>query len=195
VRTVTIALCVAMLGAGVLHALEVFFVTENLHASPALYGLVGPAFGVGSVVGAVLAGHFATRLGVARTFVLSMLGVGLALIVLARQSSLIPALGVYVLFGVVNSGANVALMPLLLGATPRALTGRVNAIFFAAISIVSLASSALAGYLDSTLLHDVHLTVLGIRFGPIDILLTAAGFCVCLGGAYAALKLDNSPAP
>jgi hypothetical protein len=124
-----------------------------------------------------------------------MLGVGLALIVLARQSSLIPALGVYVLFGVVNSGANVALMPLLLGATPRALTGRVNAIFFAAISIVSLASSALAGYLDSTLLHDVHLTVLGIRFGPIDILLTAAGFCVCLGGAYAALKLDNSPAP
>lgn len=195
VRTVTVAFCVAMLGAGAFHALEIFFVTENLHTPPALYGLVGPAFSVGSVAGAVLAGHFATRLGVTRTFVLSMLGVGLALIVLARQTSLAPALGVYVLFGVVNAGANVALLPLLLGATPRALIGRVNAIFFTAISIVSLVSSALAGYLDSTLLRDIHLSVLGVGFGPIDILFIAAGICVCLGGVYAALELPSSPSP
>ncbi|HEV8194373.1 MAG TPA: MFS transporter [Ktedonobacterales bacterium] len=191
VRAVTLSLCVAMLGAGIVHALEFFFVTENLHASPAFYGLISPAFGGGSIVGALLAGYVAPRVGVARTFALSMLGVGLALVVLARQTSLVPALGIYVLFGVVNSGANVALLPLLLGATPRALSGRVNALFFTAISAVSLASSAAAGYLDSTLLHGVQIHLLDLTFGPIDTLLTAAGACICVGGVYAWMKLPH----
>jgi hypothetical protein len=121
--------------------------------------------------------------------------VGIALAVLARQTSLVPALGIYVLFGVVNSGANVALLPLLLGATPRALIGRVNALFFTAISAVSLLSSATAGYLDSTVLRDLHAHVLGLTFGPIDTLLAAAGACICIGGAFAWLMLPHERVP
>jgi len=195
VRVAMLSLCVAMLGAGVLHALEFYFVTRNLHASPASYGLISPAFGTGSIVGALLAGYVAPRVGVARTFALSMVGVGIALAVLARQTSLVPALGIYVLFGVVNSGANVALLPLLLGATPRALIGRVNALFFTAISAVSLLSSATAGYLDSTVLRDLHAHVLGLTFGPIDTLLAAAGACICIGGAFAWLMLPHERVP
>jgi MFS family permease len=191
VRVVTLSLCVAMLGAGVLHALEFFFVTQNLHASPALYGVIGPAFGSGSIVGALLAGQLAPRLGVSRTFALSMLGVGLALIALAQQTSLVPALAIYVVFGVINSGANVALLPLLLGATPRSLMGRVNALFFTVISVVSLASSAVAGYLDSTVLRDVHVRLLGVTFGPIDTLFSASGACICVAGVYAWTKLPR----
>jgi MFS family permease len=191
IRVVTLSLGVAMLGAGVVHALEFFFVTESLHASPAFYGLIGAAFGGGSIVGALLAGYVAPHVGVSRTFALSMVGVGLALVALAWQNSLAPALGLYALFGVVNSGANVALLPLLLGTTPRHLTGRVNALFFTAISAVSLVSSAVAGYLDSVVLREIHFSVLGHVFGPIDTLFTAAGACICVGGAYAWTQLPG----
>lgn len=194
VRTVTLAIAIAMLGAGLLHVLDYFFVTQSLHAPPALYGLVGPAFGVGSIAGALLAGKIAPRLGVARTFVYSLLGVGLAIVLLSRQTSLIPALAVWVVFGVVNAGANVAMMPLLLGATPRQLVGRMNALFFTAISAASLLSSALAGWLDSDVLRGFSATFLGLRFGPVDTLLTVTGLLICAGGVYAALGLRQKAA-
>lgn len=189
VRTVTVALILAMLGAGAFHVLDYFFVTQNLHAAPAVYGLVGPAFGAGSVLGALLAGRVTSRLGAARTLWLSMLGVGLAIMLLARQTSLIPALVVYMLFGIVNSGANVALMPLLLGATPRELVGRMNALFFTAISAASLISSALSGWLASTVLHGLRVALLGMVFGPVDTILTGTGLLICVGGLYAMARL------
>ncbi|HLJ80169.1 MAG TPA: MFS transporter [Ktedonobacterales bacterium] len=192
VRTVTLAIAIAMLGAGTLHALDYFFVTESLHAAPALYGLVGLAFGGGSIVGALLAGRIAPRLGVARTFVYALLGVGVAIVVLSRQTSLAPALVVWVVFGAVNAAANVAMMPLLLGATPRALVGRMNALFFTAITVTSLLSSTLAGWLDSDVLRGFSMTLLGMRLGPVDTLLALAGLLICASGVYAAAKLYNA---
>lgn len=189
VRTVTVAIAIAMLGAGMLHALDYFFVTQNLHALPAYYGLVGPAFGGGSIVGALLAGWTAPRLGVARTFVWSLVGVGCTILVLARQSSLAPALAIWVLFGVFNASANVALTPLLLGATPRALVGRMNALFFTAISAASLLSSTLAGWLDSSVLRGFSSLLFGMRFGPVDTLITLTGLLICGAGLYAAVRL------
>jgi Na+/melibiose symporter-like transporter len=143
VRTVTFAFSWAMLGAGAYHALAYFFVTQTLHAAPALYGLVGPAFGGGSVVGALLAGRVVSRMGPAPAFAGSVVAVGCALMLLSRQTRLAPALVIWVGFGIVNAAANVATMPLLLGATPRALVGRMNAIFFSVIATVALCSSIL----------------------------------------------------
>lgn len=49
---VLVTLCVsgsvAMMGVGALHALDVFFVTDNLHTSPRWLGTLGAAFGAGS---------------------------------------------------------------------------------------------------------------------------------------------------
>ena len=185
VRTLTLALSVAMLGAGTLRALDFFFVTRTLHAAPALYGLVGPAFGGGSILGALLAGRLAPRLGMARTFAGSMLCVGLALVVLSRQSSLAPALVAWIAMGIVNSASNVALLPLLLGATPRALVGRMNALFFTIIGAVALLSSTVAGWLASVLPSRADITALGMRFGAVDSLLLVGGLLICLGGGVA----------
>lgn len=191
VRTITIAISIAMLGAGMLRALDYFFVTQSLHASPALYGLVGLAFGGGSIAGALLAGKIAPRLGIGRTFVFALFGVGFAIVVLSRQTSLTPALAVWAVFGIVNAATNVALMPLLLGATPRALVGRMNAIFFTTISVASLLSSSLAGWLESGVLRGFSATLLGLRFGPVDTLLTLTGLLICAGGVYAVVALRH----
>jgi MFS family permease len=189
VRTVTLAVSIALLGAGMLHALDFFFVTQSLRASPALYGLVGLAFGGGSVAGALAAGRIIPRLGIARTFVYALFGVGLAVVLLSRQTSLIPALVVWAGLGVVNAATNVALTPLLLGATPRELIGRMNALFFTAISAASLLSSAAAGWLASDVLRGFSATLLGMRFGLVDTLLTLTGLLICAGGLYAAVGL------
>ncbi|HEY7340362.1 MAG TPA: MFS transporter [Ktedonobacterales bacterium] len=189
VRTVTLAVSIAMLGAGMLHALDYFFVTQSLHAAPALYGLVGCAFGGGSIVGALLAAKIAPRLGIARTFVYALLAVGITTVLLSRQTNLIPALTVWTMLGIVNAATNVAMMPLLLGATPRAMIGRMNALFSTSISAFSLLSSTLAGWLDGEVLRGFSMTLLGLRFGPIDTLLLLTGLLICAGGIYAAKGL------
>ncbi len=189
VRTATIAISIALLGAGMLHALDYFFVTQSLRASPTLYGFVGLAFGGGSIIGALLTGWIAPRLGVARTFIYALFGVGFAVVLLSRQTSLIPALIVWAALGMVNSTTNVALTPLLLGETPRELVGRMNALFFTAISAASLLSSASAGWLASGVLRGFSASLLGMRFGPVDTLLTLTGVLICVGGLYAALGL------
>jgi MFS family permease len=194
VRTVTLAVAIALLGAGMLHALDYFFVTQSLRAAPALYGFVGLAFGGGSIVGALVAGRIAPRMGIARTFVYALLGVGLAVVVLSRQTSLIPALVAWVALGVVNAATNVAMTPLLLRATPRALVGRMNALFFTAISAASLLSSTAAGWLASDVLRGFSVTLLGMHFGPVDTLLTLTGLLICAGGLYAAVGLRRAPA-
>jgi MFS family permease len=189
VRTVTLAITLALLGAGLLRALDYFFVTENLRASPAFYGFVGLAFGGGSIVGALAAAKFAPRLGIARTFVVALLAVGVSTLLLSRQTSLVPALVVWVGLGIVNSAANVAMMPLLLGATPRALVGRMNALFFTVTSAAALLSSTLAGWLASDILRGFSATLLDVRLGPVDTLLILAGLLICASGFYAAVGL------
>src|SRR5262245_42725730 len=66
-RALGIGAFIVMLGGGGLNALDVFFVTDNLHTTPALYGLLATAQGLGMLLGAVLAGAFAERIGIIRT--------------------------------------------------------------------------------------------------------------------------------
>jgi hypothetical protein len=131
-------------------------------------------------------------LGIARTFVFSLLSVGLAILVLSRQTSLAPALAVWAVFGMVNATTNVALMPLLLAATPRELVGRMNALFFTIITASSLVSSMLSGWLDSDVLRGFSTKLLGMRFGPVDTLLALAGLLICAGGIFAGVGLRLS---
>lgn len=189
-RALTIAMSLAMLGAGALRALDFFFVTQDLHAPASAYGLVGPAFGGGAVIGALLAGRYAGRIGAARTLWVSMVAVGLLIVLLARQTTLPAALAVYVVFGIANSGANVALTPLLVGATPRELLGRANALFFTVISAASLVSVGAAGYLASGPLQPLQRVALGFGFDAITSLLTVGGLLICLGGLYARWRLQ-----
>jgi MFS family permease len=192
--TVLIAVSVAMLGAGALNALDVFFVTRNLHADPHLYGIVGAATAVGVLVGAIVGGMFAFRVGLARTIWLSLLALSLLVVVWSRMTSFIPALVVIGLVGMANAPLNVAAGPLLLKVTPKRFVGRATAIILPAINLASLISIALAGWLASTVLVGFHAVVLGMAFGPLDTIFLAAGVLGILGGLYAMVMLRGADA-
>jgi MFS family permease len=187
--TILLAGIVALLGAGAVNALDLFFVTQNLHTDASLYGLLGAAGGAGGLLGAVIASVFAQRVGVARMFWLALTALGVFALAYARLTSFAPALVLNLLLGFCNGPINVAIDPLILHVTKREFVGRVMAVILPSINLASIVSIALAGLLASTLLHGFHSTLLGVTFGPIDTIFTGAGILVILGGLYAMLNL------
>ncbi len=186
--TILLAAVLVLLGAGSFNALDLFFVTGNLHTDASLYGLLGAAGGAGGLLGAVLASVFARRIGVARMLWLALVGLGGCAIAYARMTSFAPALAASLLIGFTNGPVNVAVDPLVLHVTRREFVGRVMAVLLPVINLASIVSVALAGVLASAL-HGFHAALLGITFGPIDTIFTGAGVLVILGGLYAAVNL------
>jgi MFS family permease len=192
VATLLVGVSIAMLGFGALNALDVFFVTQNLRASPELYGLTATAVGVGALVGAALAGGFAERIGLVRTFWISLIGMGAAMVVWSRMTDFTPALGVLLVAGLFQSGLNVAAGPLVLRVTPKELVGRVLAVAQPTFTLASLVATALAGYLASTVLVGFRADVPGISvlsFGPIDGIFAVSGALALVGGLYTGIRL------
>ena len=200
--TLLVTIAITWSGGGALNALDVFFVTTNLHAAPSLYGNLEATYGLGAVLGALAASFVGQRLGVARTLWLSILALGMLVVVYSRLTSYAPALVVLFLTGVTNAAEIASVGPLLLHVTPRELIGRVSAIINPVGQLVGLISTALAGYLVSTVLQGFHATVLGIVFGPIDTIFAVAGLLGILAALYAARNLrgvrlagERAPAP
>jgi Na+/melibiose symporter-like transporter len=67
-KALVFSLALATLGYSAYNALNVFFLTQNLHSSADLYGYIGTSWAVGSIVGAISAARFANKLGTARMF-------------------------------------------------------------------------------------------------------------------------------
>ena len=187
--TILLAGIVALLGAGATNALDLFFVTQNLHTSASFYGLLGAAAGAGALLGAISASVYAQRVGVARMFWVALVMLGALIIVYARLTSFYPALAANMLLGFWNGPINVAIEPLILHVTKREFVGRVMAVILPTINLASIVSIALAGLLASTLLHGFHATLFGITFGPIDTIFVGAGLLIILGGVYAMVNL------
>ena len=124
-RTLALITGVAMLGAGAINALDVFFTTHNLHTPLSLYGLLSTVFGVGLIIGAVLAGALAQRFGLARTLWSATIITGALLIVYARLNSFGAASVTLLIMGVPLAALDVVGGPLLLRETPERLVGRV----------------------------------------------------------------------
>lgn len=188
-RTVLIAVCVVTVGTGALNALNVFFVTDNLHAAAHWYGTIGMAEGIGSVLGALGAAAIAARLGNARVFAVGLVVVGLGTIVYARTPALLAALMVIVVLAVPLGALNSVLSPLVLDATPPRLIGRVISVLNPTQQVASLAGVAVAGWLASTVLLGFDADVAGVHLGRLDTILLAAGLLVLIGGVYAMVAL------
>jgi len=184
-RTILISVVLVVLGFGALNALNIFFVTGNLHAPAALYSVTTTAVGVGAVVGVALAGLLAPRFGVTRTFWASMVALGLIVLVYARLTSFAPAVVLLFLLGIPNAAVDVAIGPLVLHVTPRAYLGRISAVLSPSVSLATMLSLALAGFLDSTLLRGFHATLFGVAWGPVDTIFTLTGLLTVAGGFYA----------
>jgi MFS family permease len=190
-RTMLLASVIVMLGGGAFNALGIFFLTENLNATPEMFGIVGTTFGAGMLAGSILAAVVAPRVGLARVFSWATVGVGALILALARLSSLPPALVILFLLGAVIPALQVALGPLMLRVTPRDFIGRVVSVISPITSAAEMISMLLAGFLASTVLHNLHVTAWGIRFGPYDTILTVTGFLALAAGIYAMVMLRN----
>jgi MFS family permease len=193
--TILIALVITGLGGGALNALDVFFFTRNLHAPAQLYGFAGMAFAAGALIGAVLGGLFARRIGLTRLVWLSLLSLGLGMGAFSRMSSLGPALPLLFLLGVPQATLNIAVGPIFMRITPRHLLGRVSAVLNPIFTIAMLLSTALAGYLASVLLRGFSRSVAGVTFGPLDTIFGLAALLLILGGLYAMLNLRGVALP
>jgi len=187
--TLLVTAVLTLLAFGTLNTLDIFFVTQNLRATPDFYAILASAQGLGLLVGAVFAAAFAQRIGVARVLGLSLLVWGATILIYARLTDIAPALALMGLTGFLLSTAQVAETPLLMHATPEEFLGRISSVFVPALSAAELVGIALSGYLASTLLRDFHTTVLGIHIGPVDTIFTAVGISLVAAGIYALVNL------
>jgi MFS family permease len=188
-RTLMAASAIAMLGGSALNALDLFFVTHNLHTPGSWYGLLDAVFGLGAVAGAILTGIWGSRLGARRVVPLSLLSLGIAVMVYARLGAFAPAAVLVFGCGIPLAALQVAGGTLILEVTPQAMIGRITSLLDPITILASLAGTAIAGYLDGAVLRDFHARTLGVAFGPIDTIFLAAGALVLAGGAYALVGL------
>lgn len=194
VRTLLVSLFIVMLGAGVVNALDVFFVIHNLNTSANLYGFMSAAMGVGVLAGALLAGRLAGRLGLNRMYWGSLISFGVLLLVYARLTSFGAALVVLFVVGFPQAAVNVAAAPILMGATPRELLGRVFSLVNPITAIGEIISTAGAGFLAASVLSGLNANVFGVHIGTYDSIFSIAGVLCLIGGVYALVNLNRENA-
>ena len=189
---------IGQLGMGALNTLNVFFLTDNLHASSRLYGYLGTALGIGGIAGALCAGRVVQWFGAKTTAWTSLILGGLLVIVYSRQTAFLAGAVLVVAVIVPITVLNTALTPLLLAAAPREYMGRVMAVFYPVTQLSAMFAAILSGWVASSVLRDFSGSLAGVSFGRIDCIFAVAGILVLLAGVYARIALPQpaaEPAP
>jgi len=189
--TLLLAIVVGVSGASALNTLDVFFATQNLHATTAMYGLIGGVFGLGAILGSIFFGLVAQKIGLARTLWLTMGLFGVLVVVLSRVTAYEVALGIFLVAGALNSGLNVAAGPMMMRETPNAMMGRVMSIFQPSMNLAILVSTAAVGYLAGVTLHDFHARWLGMSFAAVDTIYLGGGVLMALSGVVLLIGLHG----
>ncbi len=157
--------------AGALLVLEVVIALELLDRGDAWVGALSAAFGVGGILGAVIAGALVTRGRLAIDFGAGILLWGLPLILIGIWPHPAVALGVMVLLGIGNTLVDVSGLTLLQRSVPDELLARVfgvlETVFLATVALGAIVAPALV----STLGSRTTLIAVG-AFLPVVIVLT-----------------------
>jgi len=177
---VVILALIAMLGAGALNALDIIFVSRNLHVSASLYGPLNAVGGAGTLIGAILAGIVISRVQPRLMLAGSVFLLGAGLVIYAFQSWYLVALILAFIMSIPQGGIDVGFTPLLLGATPNAMIGRVQSVIETSMYAVSLLSVALAGYFG--------------QFVPVNIIFATGGALIALAGVFGWFTLPGETA-
>jgi MFS family permease len=193
-RVLLIMIVIVTLGTGAVNALSVFFVTENLHADASLYGLLGMGEGIGAIIGTLAAAWLCRRLGDVRVLYWGLTAIGLGLLVYGRLTALPVAVAVLALLGLPLGGINVAMTPIILREVPREMLGRAVSVFGPLQQLANMISVFAAGWLVSTVLLHLDMTVGGIRFGRIDSVFLVCGLLITAGGLYTWIALRSAKA-
>lgn len=175
---------IGQFGVGAINELDVFFLTRNLHASSQLYGYLGTAFGIGGIIGALMAGRMVGWIGARATAWGGLLAGGVLLIGYSRQVSFAGGVALIFVMAIPITMLNTAMAPLLMASAPREFIGRVVAVFQPVTQLASMVSTVLAGWLASAPLRNFEAAPAGVRFGPIDTIFGVAGLLVIAAGLY-----------
>ena len=167
---VTLLALIAMLGAGALNALDIVFVSRNLHVNGALYGPLAAAGGLGALVGAIGAGLLASKISPRRMLTVGVFLTGLAILIYSFQTIYIAGLLFNFLAGVPQGGIDVGFGPLLIRTTPRTMMGRVQSVIDTAMFGISLLSIALAGFFG--------------QFIPVNVIFAIGGILILAAGLF-----------
>ncbi len=170
VLMVTLMALIAMLGAGALNALNIVFASKNLHMETAFYGVLTAVSGLGGLLGVINAGILSRWISPRQMLSGSALLIGVGFAIYSFQSWYVAGLIICFLMSIPQGGIPVAFGPLLLGATPKEMMGRVQAVVDTSMSGVSLISVALAASLGQIL--------------PVGVILTGCGILIALAGLF-----------
>jgi MFS family permease len=188
-RVVLVVTGITVAGVATINTLGVFFVTQNLHSPAQTFGLLGTAFGIGSLIGAGLSAVFAGRFRAERVYVYSFAVAGALLIGYSRTTIAEWAIVLLFLTGVPVAAVNSMMGPLLMRTTPPHFLGRVTGVMLLATRLTALLSVTVAAWLSTTVLSGLDARVAGIHFGTIDTILLGVGVVIALTGLWAARSL------
>jgi MFS family permease len=190
--TVTV---ICQCGTGAINALNVFFVTRDLHASSRLFGIAETALGVGFVVGALAAGRMVRWIGARALTWSGLLAAGVLAAGYALQRSFTAGLVMLAIYAVPIAMLNTAVAPLLLDAAPREYLGRVMAVFAPVNQLASMLSVVICGWLTSTVLRSFRASFAGVTLNSVSLIFIVAGGLIFVSGirAFAALPRTNVP--
>ena len=182
-------------GTGAIGALNVFFVTRDLHASSGLFGIAETAMGVGFIIGALAAGRMVRWIGARALTWSGLLATGVLAAGYALQRSFPAGLVMLAIYAIPIAMLNTAVVPLLLDAAPREYLGRVMAVFMPVNQLASMLSVVISGWLISTVLRSFRASFAGITLNSVSLIFIVAGGLIFASGvrAFAALPGPNVP--
>jgi MFS family permease len=186
---------ICQVGTGAINALNVFFVTRDLHASSRLFGIAETAVGVGFIVGALASGRLVRWVGARALTWSGLLAAGVLAAGYALQRSFPAGLVMLAIYAMPIAMLNTAVVPLLLAAAPREYLGRVMAVFTPVNQLASMLSVVISGWLTSTVLRSFRASFAGISLNSVSLIFIVAGGLIFVSGirAFAALPGTNAP--
>jgi MFS family permease len=182
-------------GTGAINALNVFFVTRDLHASSRLFGIAETGMAVGFIVGALAAGRMVRWVGARALTWSGLLVTGVLAVGYALQRSFPAGLVMLAVYAMPIAMLNTAVAPLLLDAAPRECLGRVMAVFTPVNQLASMLSVVVSGWLTSTALRSFRASFAGITLNSVSLIFIVAGGLIFISGIRAFAALPGTDVP
>jgi MFS family permease len=183
-RVIVAALMVLMIGAGMLNGLDVFFARDNLSASDREFGLIFSAQGAGMLIGSLVAPWLMSRRPVRDLIWIGLVGMGVVLLVYARLTSVIAAIGAIGVLGIFIAMLTVSVGPVMMATIPREFIGRVSALLNPILNLGNLAGLAIGGVSYSLLIGTFDREIGIVRVRPIDTIFTVSALLTVSAGIW-----------
>lgn len=186
---------ICQIGTSAITALNLFFVTADLHASARLFGIAEMAIGGGFIAGSLAAGRLVRHVGTRTLISAGLLGAGILAAGYALQRSFPSGAALLAGYGVMIGMLNTAVVPRLLDAAPPEYLGRVIGVFQPANQLTSALSVVLWGWLASSALRGVRASILGVDINTPSLMFILAAAVIVAAGVRALAVLPSALRP